>query len=241
MRAIRKEGRRLENRREAKEETGRNDACLRERERERERNDEDGKGETREWTRGTRESERLVKGWRRVESERESERETGCCGKEDEAETYIFRGANETAQCGGTGCSRPSPTRSPDLGAKYSAASGYTEWETKVARPSGALHRLSCSRAFASERTESWLSVSWITTRVSCSRRAVRCFSCSLAFLFLHTPIRISRDWRSRSCTYRRYARANRRSVTSWRCTIPARWWMVPSLTQGQWHFDART
>lgn len=48
-------------------------------------------------------------------------------------------------------CSRPFPTRSPDLGTKYSAASGQREWETKVARWSRALHRLSCLRAFANE------------------------------------------------------------------------------------------
>lgn len=33
---------------------------------------------------------------------KKSERERMKRGKEAEAETYIFRGANETAQCGGT-------------------------------------------------------------------------------------------------------------------------------------------
>lgn len=49
---------------------------------------------------------------------------------------------------------------SSDLGTKYSAASRQREREAKVARPNRALLRFSCSRAFASERAESWLSVS---------------------------------------------------------------------------------
>ena len=62
----------------------------------RENETEGGEGDARS---GTRERKREKE---RKEKCKESEREGTKRGKEAEAETYIFRGANETAQCGGT-------------------------------------------------------------------------------------------------------------------------------------------
>lgn len=63
---------------------------------ERKRDGRGGKGDART---GTRERKREKE---RKEKCKESERKGTKRGKEAEAETYIFRGANETAQCGGT-------------------------------------------------------------------------------------------------------------------------------------------
>lgn len=103
-----------------------------------------------------------MRGLKRGTEKREKEKKKKSVGRAKEKErkgekrprqrpTYFagpMRRRNVAARC------------SSDLGTKYSAASRQREREAKVARPNRALLRFSCSRAFASERAESWLSVS---------------------------------------------------------------------------------
>lgn len=79
-----------------KEETGRYNVDERERKKLKRKRDGRGKRRCEDWNAGVKEGKGKEKKCKKSERERMKR------GKEAEAETYIFRGANETAQCGGT-------------------------------------------------------------------------------------------------------------------------------------------